>query len=305
MLNLIKKMVPNSLRQQYFKLRTGGYGHVHSDGFPVLLRKMNKYFSAHPEQKKIYEQELSFLNNKESDFSSTEIMAYPFVLNYDYREVEVLRDEEAGMFYVMLEGKRLYFHKGYATVEDVQKSFTYSAIEQDIKSPHRYLDENFCPKEGDIVADLGAAEGNFSLMVVDKVKELYLFETQEIWREALEKTFEPWKDKVHIINKFVGSRNEGNTITLDSIFSGKDLSMIKMDIEGAEIAVLESSRELLRKNNVRMAITTYHRQTDAADIRNILEELGYTTSFTEGFMLFIYDSLEPPYFRKGILKAYK
>jgi hypothetical protein len=54
-----------------------------------------------------------------------------------------------------------------------------------------------------------------------------------------------------------------------------------------------------------MAVTTYHRQTDAEDIKAIVEKNNYGTVFSSGFMLFIYDKLTPPYFRRGLIKAKK
>ncbi len=73
-------------------------------------------------------------------------------------------------------------------------------------------------KDNDILSDIGAAEGNFSLSVIDKVQHVYLFETDNDWIEALEKTFEPWKEKVSIIHKFVGNKDTDTCITLDSFF---------------------------------------------------------------------------------------
>ncbi len=56
------------------------------------------------------------------------------------------------------------------------------------------------------------------------------------------------------------------------------LDFIKMDIEGAEIEVLESSRELLRTLPAAWAIASYHRrdgQKTAGRLEKIFRELGY------------------------------
>ena len=52
-----------------------------------------------------------------------------------------------------------------------------------------------------IVADIGCAEANFSLDVIDKVKHIYLLETNNVWSEPLKATFGTYKEKVTIVNK--------------------------------------------------------------------------------------------------------
>ncbi len=281
-----------------------------TDKFEKLLQNLNSYFVSNPLEKEKYQKELSFLNSPFIPAPGIEkilhaIIPYPFTFDYAYQKTEVHRDEEAAMYYVYLDGKKLYYHKGFTNIIDIQKSFTFICIEQHPDSPHRYLDNYFSVNADDVVADIGAAEGNFSLMIVDKVKELIIIEAEEIWIEALNKTFEPWKDKVRIINKFAGAKNDENTITLDKITVKNKLTALKMDIEGAEISVLKVAESFIKENNIKMAVTTYHRQTDAEDIKAIVEKNNYGTVFSNGFMLFIYDKLMPPYFRRGLIKAKK
>ena len=233
------------------------------------------------------------------------VMPYPFINKYTHQKTEVCKDEEAGMFFVYLDGKKLYYHKGYTTMEEVQQSFTYISAEQDTESPHRYIDDKFFVKEGDTVVDLGAAEGNFSLFVVDKVKELFIVEADSRWMPALQKTFEPWKNKVHIINKFAGSKESDTGITLSGLFRQADINVVKMDIEGEENNVMQEAKDWIEERNIRFAITTYHHKDDAENIRTLMSKCGYQTVFSDKFILFVYDVLQPPYFRKGLLKAWK
>jgi hypothetical protein len=233
------------------------------------------------------------------------ILPYDFTRSHNLAAIEVIWDEEACMYFVVLEGKRLYYHRGYKDADSVRRSFYYISIEQDDRSPHRYLDREFQAEPDDVVADLGAAEGNFSLMVVDKVRELYVLEADPVWQEALEMTFRPWKDKVHIIMKYAGSRNDGQTIRLDSIAQGDPLTMVKMDIEGMEVAVLEGSREYMKHQPMKLSITTYHRSRDARLLGEFLRDAGFNIRYNAGYMLFIYDTLTPPYFRKVMVKADK
>jgi hypothetical protein len=308
MLQKIKTFLSNNFKSRDNIVTVNTRFNNNSQEFDILLRNLNHYFKDNLIEKEIFKKEIQFLNSSFKTDPSIDkinyaILPYPFILDYDYHKIKVNRDEEAGMFYVYLDQKKMYYHKGFTNIEDVQKSFTFLSAEQHIDSPHRYLDNTFFVTHDDVVADVGAAEGNFSLMVVEKVKELIIVEADPIWTEALHKTFEPWKDKVRIINKFAGEYNDEKTITLDKLEKENKISVIKMDIEGAEIIVLDNAQAYLNANNIKMAITTYHRQTDAEDIKNLLEKKNYQTVFSEGFMLFVFDKLIPPYFRHGLIKA--
>ena len=99
--------------------------------------------------------------------------------------------------------------------------------EQDPASPHRYLTDDFSVQHGDHVADIGVAEGNFGLSIIDKVDKLYLFENNPGWCEALETTFAPWKQKVEIINQEVSSQFVDNKITIDKYFGDKRVDFFR------------------------------------------------------------------------------
>lgn len=146
----------------------------------------------------------------------------PFVHLYNFRGYNVLRDREKDLWFVYTpEGKKLYFKRGMSRKEAVR---TYRSLEeeQDLHSPHYYFFDGLTLSENSVVADIGVVEGNFGLKIVDRVKELYLFECDAGWIEALEATFEPWKDKVHIVNRFVSDTTSSDTVRLD------DFSEIKV-----------------------------------------------------------------------------
>src|SRR5205085_2663461 len=109
--------------------------------------------------------------------------------------------------------KRLYFKRSW-TKDDVRSSYNALLIEQDEQSPHRYLTKQFNLENGSVVVDIGTAEGNFALSVIEKVSLIYLFEADEQWAEALHATFDPWKDKVRIINKYVSDHESENSVSL-------------------------------------------------------------------------------------------
>ena len=117
----------------------------------------------------------------------------------------------------------------------IKRAYSDLLREQDINSPHRYLSESFNPGNDDVVADIGAAEGNFSLSVIEKVKKIYLFEYDQEWIEALRATFAPWAEKVEIINKYVSDYNDESHIRFDTFFEmKKDITFLKIDVDGAE-----------------------------------------------------------------------
>ena len=106
------------------------------------------------------------------------------------------------MKYVIQDGKKLYFKKRWSK-QRIRRAYSDLSREQDPDSPHRYLSDSFYPEINDEIADIGAAEGNFSLSVIEKVRKIYLIENDPEWTEALNATFAPWKEKVDIIRKIL------------------------------------------------------------------------------------------------------
>ena len=178
--------------------------------------------------------------------------------------------------------------------------------EQDIRSPHRYLTEQFKFDDGEILVDVGAAEGNFALSIVEKASRLILFEADKEWIEPLNATFEPWKNKVLIVNKFVSDVTSSNKTRLDDFISiEKTGTFLKIDIEGAESRLLMGCKRILAEQKpLKIAICTYHKQEDEKEFLSLLTQNGLETSHSDGFMLFYYDKkMKAPYFRRGLIRA--
>jgi len=234
------------------------------------------------------------------------LFPYPFALNYDYRKVEVFRDEASGMHYVMQDGRKLFFKRKWKP-RRIRKAYAALAMEQDALSPHRYLASGFDIGEGKVLADIGAAEGNFTLGIIDKLSKVYLFECDPDWIEALEKTFEPWKDKVEIVRKFVSDRNDGENVRADDFFADKKVDFLKIDVDGGERDLLKGCREMLsRRRPLKVALCTYHLHDDENEFRQLLQDHGFSVTHTPGFMIFYYDKdLRPPYLRRALLRATK
>jgi hypothetical protein len=234
------------------------------------------------------------------------IFPYEFFRKYHASDIDVLLDKTTKTQYVMHGNKRLYFPEDLEA-ENIRIYYNNLCVEQDKDSPHRYEVDGYIVQNGDVIADVGAAEGIWALNNAEKAGKIYLFECNREWIKALQKTFEPWKEKVVIVDKYVSNVNDGKNITLDGFFGGKRIDFIKADIEGMEIKLLEGSKGLLADNNyLKLLLCAYHSKNDGTEIKKILESNGFITEYSKRYMLFIYDrELEKPYIRRGLVRAMK
>ena len=233
------------------------------------------------------------------------VFPYDFQNQYIAEDIEVFDDHDKGLRYVLLDGKRLYFKKRW-NKRKIRNLFNLLSKEQDIRSPHRYLTEQFKFDDGEVLVDVGAAEGNFALSVVEKASRLILFEADKEWIEPLKATFEPWKNKVLIVNKFVSDVTHSRNIRLDDFISIEEAGIfLKIDIEGAESRLLKGCKRIFAEQKpLKVAICTYHKQEDEKMFLSLLIENGFETSHSDGFMLFYYDKkMKAPYFRRGLIRA--
>lgn len=276
------------------------YAMLYQDQYRTLLREIIAYLriNADTDEKRTV---LDYLRG--NPFT---VFPYAYTSKYDPDDIEVEADGD--MSYVMHRGKKLYF----PTSNKDQAAQNYSALlsEQDPASPHCYGAEPDCePRPGDVIADIGAAEGIWALDHIEKVTsrggEVYLFESEEPWIAALKRTFEPWRDKVTIVNRFVGDADDDarGLVTLDTFFADKKIDCIKADIEGTEISMLRGGRRTFAEKISRAIICAYHRKDDERDIKAALAEAGFgRASTTGGYMLFHLDpNFGEPYLRRGVV----
>jgi hypothetical protein len=223
---------------------------------------------------------------------------------------EIYWDREGNMPYTYYGGKKMYYprnYTGFIVRDGKMYAIGYRNAEQHELSPHRYLMGSINIRNGDIVVDGGAREGDFALPYIDIIGRLYVFEGDQEWVKALQMTYKDYSDKVTIIPKMLSDYNDDYTTTLPEVIKDNRVDFIKLDIEGAEARVLKASESLLTNNNIRCSICSYHQKNDQKDIVAILERNGYQCSMSNGLTTFLYDPnfFRDLDFRKGIVYASK
>lgn len=215
-----------------------------------------------------------------------DIFNYEFTEKYKNFPVEVFWDAKKGMFYVMHKDKRLYFSRDLDSIQKVKNYYRYILMEQDVASPHKYISRYEEIDDKDVVVDVGAAEGIFSIEIVDKVSRLYIMEVDAGWAEALKETFKDYSEKVIIIEKFISSYNDGVIATLDSLLD-EPVNFIKMDIEGNEWDALQGAKNTIQKSvKLKCAICCYHSDFDQVLIEDFMDKNNLRHVTTPGFIWF-------------------
>lgn len=169
------------------------------------------------------------------------------------------------------------------------------------------------PKKGDIVVDVGAYVGMFTVRASKLVGEkgtVTAVEPESTNLGLLRKNIQGL-DNVEVLpiaasnktcwGKLAISRasachtltyNHAKTIdvqisTLDAVLKLKNIKKIdflKIDAEGSELDILEGTRGFLEGGNVRMAIAVYHLKDEPKKVRAYLEGLGYRVILDKGYI---------------------
>lgn len=294
-------MPNNLLRKILYKINSTIKSWRFSKKQESLRRRILDYYHNNPTQDVEIKQAVDYLSKHSlSNFYGS------FQEKYSYKDVDVLVDNKNGLPYVLAEGKKLYFKRSQ-NKRTVQLMFNGLRIEQDNEAPHCYTDDKFRIETNDILADIGCAEAYFSLLNIEKLKKLYLFEQDKEWIEALEATFRAWKDKVEIVQKYVSDRNSDTEVQLDDFFGDKFPlpNFYKIDVEGAEKSVIDGMKEILKTKPLKVALCTYHHAEDFALFSQFFKENGFEYRANPGLMIYQnnIDIMQPPFFRKCLIKA--
>lgn len=286
---IYRKYVSKSSREKIRKTFFGKFLMFVRD-FSAICRNIFVYalykFLSHTEKNQLY----AFMGKHGLSF-----YPYPFALKYKKISIQTFRDDQHELYYVVHAGKRLYYP---SQTKNIAEGYRFLIMEQDICSPHRYL-EDINRLKGKTILDMGASEGIFTLNAIEIIEHAYLFECEEQWVNALNATFAPWKEKITIVTKYVSDRNDENTITIDQFLDGKDKAnlFLKMDIEGYEQAALKGAEKTIQEaRDIDFSICTYHNEEDAVQIARFFRKYSIETELTEGLIYFEHD------FRKAIIR---
>jgi FkbM family methyltransferase len=149
----------------------------------------------------------------------------------------------------------------------------------------------------DVVADAGAAEGLFALLVESRARHTYIIEPSATWTEPLRRTF-AGSDRVTVLPVALGAETgtaylSAGTLdsavssapqeraqkivveTIDNLFAhrGQAMTYLKADLEGYEMSMLAGAEETIGRYLPKLAITTYHRPEHADEITAFLRRI--------------------------------
>lgn len=273
----------------------------------LLYLGVLNYYAFHEQESGAYSKELDYLR-QHGCFCN---FPYPS----DAQPIKVVSgfDGDLRMSFVIHKGKRLYFPSDVTEEDAIWYYRNYVQTERllgtddDEGTPHQYQSPEIQVSDGDVVFDIGAAEGLFALDQIDKASHVVIVESNPDWMEALRHTFAPFGDKVTLVQKFISATDTESTLSLKKLLTDTEFSsaFIKMDIEGYELPAINAAVVFLKeKPGIKIAAAAYHRQNDAEELKAIFDKLGYTSEFSNGYMLFHqYDTPLPPYFRRGMVRA--
>ncbi len=166
---------------------------------------------------------------------------------------------------------------------------------------HYYQKTHTEVEKGEIILDIGTAEGLLPLLVIDKCDHIYMVEPSRIFCECLKKTFTNHLDKITIFNVAIGNEdgnilfdensidgkvtqeNNNNAYTIDiykidSLLKNKEkITYLKADIEGFEQEMLKGAEQTIKRNKPKIAITTYHEENNPDDIIKLI--LSYVPEY--------------------------
>lgn len=162
-------------------------------------------------------------------------------------------------------------------------------------------------KEGDVVVDVGAYPGDYSVFAarrVGRTGKVICFEPDARNRKVLRKNMEKEKlnnfiivpkglwnkstklkikvsDGLHTELSKDNGEQEIEVVRLDDELKKigiKKVDVLKMDIEGAEIEAIQGAKQTLKNNNVHVMIASYHivnGETTSHFLEGFLKNIGY------------------------------
>jgi len=171
--------------------------------------------------------------------------------------------------------------------------------------PHQYLWGPTTIERGDVVLDIGACEGAFSLRAAMLGAQVVAVEPSRIMTAVIRELFQIRKiaEPVIVSCLLTDTRKQAHfvdnpgwpggscavsesqrdsypvwTETLDGLVRWLGLTkldFIKCDAEGSDVAILRSGEQTLTRLRPKLAICTYHNERDFTELYEYLHGLGY------------------------------
>lgn len=200
------------------------------------------------------------------------------------------------------------------------KSFSVNRLYQvlsetfDENDWHYYQKEHTKVENGEIILDIGTAEGLFPLTVIDRCEQVYLVEPGRQFVDCLKMTFASHSEKISLFNVAVGNTDGEIPFTedsldgkvsdsssedayqipifkIDTLLKDKKITYLKADIEGFEYEMLLGASQTIRQNKPKIAITTYHTENDPKAIIELVK--SYVPEY-QYFVKGIYEETPKP-----------
>lgn len=81
-------------------------------------------------------------------------------------------------------------------------------------------------------------------------------------------------DGTQLVEESIANAQETTLVSLDDVLQGKRVTVLKYDIEGAEMKGIKGARNILQEQKPKLAICLYHRPEDLWEIPCLINEIN-------------------------------
>ncbi len=135
--------------------------------------------------------------------------------------------------------------------------------------------------------DIGSAFGEYTLFFLQKTSARHVFafdpdegSRQNFYDNLLLNGFENDR-RLRFSTKFVGERDDGSTIKLDSLIDRiESPCVIKVDVDGGELSVLQGAASLTKTRDVRWVVETHSKALELGCLE-FFRDAGYQSQIVE------------------------
>lgn len=228
------------------------------------------------------------------------------ILRYDCWSASRFRDLHMSE-YEWLCSKEKEFHRVYDALQDEKSKQVFIAyLNQKIsmklgymakvKSPIQYFEDDLITfSNNEVFVDCGAYDGDSALAFIaalkrqkiDSYEQIIAFEPDEVnyaklCAKKIDKCMAVKKgvsDKAQVL--FFSQSDTSSAVcetgetkievdTIDNVVGSKNVTMIKMDIEGAELGALQRAAQTIKRCHPRLAICAYHKREDLYELSQFI-----------------------------------